>query len=176
MSDETAPPPSIKVTWLIATFLGFAIFLVIGAYSKRMTNHYADYDKQRAKQRYDTLAKVQAAENALIEPADKQGNVTAQWVDETKGTIRIPIEEAMAREVDDLKAQAPAMGNALPVPAPAAAPVPAASTTNAAPAAPAAPATNAPAGKAPAAPASPTPPASHAKPTAEKKPAPPPTH
>jgi hypothetical protein len=163
MSDETATQPRIKVKWLFATLAAFAIFLVIGAYSKRMTNDYPSYDSQRALIRYQYLATVQAAENVLIYPVDAQGKSTAEWVDEKKGTVRIPIDEAMAHEVDDLKARTPAMGNALPSTAPAPAPAPA---PGAAPAA--APAAGAPA----------TPPATPAAtpdaktPDANKKPAP----
>jgi hypothetical protein len=137
MSDETAPQPRIKFTWLIGTLAAFAIFVIIGAYSSRMTWTYTDYDQDRAAQRYATLAKLRQDEGKLINPVDAQGKPTAEWVDQTKGIVRIPIEEAMAKEIDTLKAQSPQAGAEIP----GAAPAPTApASTNAAPAKPAAPA------------------------------------
>jgi hypothetical protein len=146
MSDETASQPRIKITWLIGTLAAFAIFVVVGAYSSRMTWDYTDYDQQRAAQRYDTLKQVQHDEQALISPVDDKGNPTAVWVDQAKGIIRIPIEEAMAKEVDTLKSQPAAIGAEIPAAAPvkaapvAGAPASTVGATNAAPAKPAAPA------------------------------------
>jgi hypothetical protein len=125
MSDETAPQSRIKITWLIGTLAAFVLFVVIGAYSSRMTWTYTDYDQDRAAQRYATLAKVRHDEQALIS--------TTEWVDQTKGIVRIPIEEAMAKEIDTLKAQSPQAGAEIAVAAPA--PTTPAST-NAAPAKP----------------------------------------
>ena len=139
MPDETAPQPQIKIAWLIGTLAAFALFAVIGAYSVRMTQDYTDYDQQRADERKVTLAKVQHDENALLS--------TAEWVDQAKGAIRIPIEEAMVKEIDTLKGKPAAMGAVIPPPTPPASPAPAkptpapaAGATNAAPVAPAAPA------------------------------------
>ena len=148
MSDQTAPQPQIKITWLIGTLAALAIFAVIGGYSSRMTLNTTDYDQDRAAQRYLNLKKVQADENALLYPAvDKQGQAHAVWVDQTKGLIRLPIDEAMAAEVDTLKAQPAAVGCEIPGTTPAPAPTPAAApaTTNAAPIKPAAPAAKKPA-------------------------------
>jgi hypothetical protein len=151
MSDETAPQPPIKITWLVGTFAAFAIFAVIGAYSSRMTHDYLDYDQDRAAVRYETLGKVRHDEGALLSPVDDQGKSTAEWVDQGKGLVRIPIVEAMAKEIDTLKSQPAAAGceipGAVPAPAPAStnaapaagAPAPTAGATNAAPAKPAAP-------------------------------------
>jgi hypothetical protein len=139
MSDETVLQPRIKITWLIGTLAAFAIFVVIGAYSARMTRDYPDYDQERAAQRYVMLAQVRHDEKALIS--------SVAWVDQTKGIVRIPIEEAMAREIDTLKSQPVAMGAEIPAavppapakPAPAAIPptagAPSAGATNAAPSA-----------------------------------------
>jgi hypothetical protein len=142
MSDETVLQPRIKITWLIGTLAAFAIFVVIGAYSARMTRDYPDYDQERAAQRYVMLAQVRHDEKALIS--------SVAWVDQTKGIVRIPIEEAMAREIDTLKSQPVAMGAEIPAavpPAPAkpapAALLPSAGTTNAAPTKPSAPAATA---------------------------------
>jgi hypothetical protein len=137
MSDETASQPRIKITWLIGTLAAFALFVVIGAYSSRMTRDYPDYDQERAQERLATLATVRKAENALIDPAvDAQGKPHAEWIDQAKGVVRIPIEEAMAREIDTLKAQPVQAGGEIAVtaPAPAATP-PTAGATKAAPAA-----------------------------------------
>ena len=138
MSDETAPQPRIKIAWLIGTLAAFALFAVIGAYSVRMTQDYPDYDRQRAQKRYATLEKVRHDEQALLS--------TVAWIDQAKGSIRIPIEEAMAKEIDTLKGKPAAMGAAIPPPAPPApakpTPAPAAGapgSTNAAPVKPSAP-------------------------------------
>jgi hypothetical protein len=137
MSDETTlPQPQIKFSWLLGVFAALVLFVVIGAYSSRMTQTYTDYDETRAQARYETLATVRKAEDKLIHPVDDKGKPTAEWVDQSKGLIRIPIEEAMAREVEALKAQAPQAGCAIAQPPPASAPAPAAGgSTNAPPAA-----------------------------------------
>ena len=139
MPDETLPSqPKIKPSWLIGTFAAFALFAVIGAYSSRMTFDYTDYDQTRAQQRYDTLAKLQKDESKLINPVDDKGNPTAEWIDQGKGLIRIPIEEAMVKEVADLKAKPMQAGNVIVVPPPPAAaksaPTAPGTGTNAAPA------------------------------------------
>ena len=140
MSDATTPP-QIKISWLIGIAIAFVLFAAIGGYSARMTQDYSDYDQDRAAQRYDTLKKLQADENKQLNPVDANGKPTAIWIDQDKGIISIPIDEAMAKEVDDIKAQTPGPGNEINPPAPAPAPAPAAApSTNAAPAAPAAPA------------------------------------
>jgi hypothetical protein len=133
MSDETAPQPRIKIAWLIGTLAAFALFAVIAAYSSHMTQVYPDYDQQRAAQRYDTLNKLRHDEQAVLSPVDAQGHPTAEWVDQAKGMVRIPIEEAMVKEIDTLKAQPAAIGAEIPGAAPAAP-----ASTNAAPATPAA--------------------------------------
>ncbi len=145
MSDEIIHRPQIKITWLIGVLAAFGLFALIGAYSARMTRDYADYDQERATKRYATLAQLRQDEGKLINPVDKEGKPTAEWVDQANGIVRIPIEEAMAKEVDTLKSQVPAAGSEIPGAAPAPAP--------SAPAAPAAPAPPAPVAKAPATPA-----------------------
>ena len=122
MPDETAPQLRIKIARLIGTLAAFALFAVIAAYSARMTWVYPDYDQQRAAQRYDTLDKVRHDEQALLSPVDAQGHPTAEWIDQAKGAVRIPIEEAMAREIDTLKARPAQAGGAIPVIASAAPP------------------------------------------------------
>jgi len=129
MSDEIAPPPKVKITWLIGTFAAFALFAVIAAYSSRMTWDYPDFEQQRAADRYDTLHKLQADESKTL-------NGPVDWIDQAKGTIHIPIDEAMVRELDTLKSEPAQIGCEIPVAAPATpAAAPAAGATNAAPAA-----------------------------------------
>jgi hypothetical protein len=123
MSDEIAPQPQIKITWLIGTAAAFAIFVVIGAYSSRMTWTYSDYDQQRAEVRKANLAEVQKAENALLYPAvDANGQAHAEWANQATGIVRIPIEQAMAEEIDTLKAKPAAAGSEIPGAVPASAP------------------------------------------------------
>jgi hypothetical protein len=137
MSDVTATHSQIKITWLIGIAAALAIFSLIGNYSARMTQNTAGYEQDRAAQRYQNLASVQAAESKLLNPVDDSGKPTAIWIDQGKGIISIPIEEAMAKEVDDLKAKTCGPGCEInPAPAaPAASPA----STNAAPVTPAQP-------------------------------------
>ena len=141
MSDETAPQPRIKIAWLIGTLAAFALFALIAAYSSSKTWHTADYDGQRAIDRAETLDKLKQEATTTLTSAD--------WVDQNKKIVRIPIEEAMTKELDALKGNTVQMGALIPVAAPAAP-----ASTNAAPTAGAPPSTNA----APAAPAAPAPP------------------
>ena len=145
MAAQSAKPSSVKATWLIGTALLFTIFAFIAGYSQRMTYVYTGYDQQRAKDRLQTLAKLQADENKELSTLD--------WIDQGKQTVRIPIDTAMDKEIATLLLKPSAVGAALPVAAPApastnaapAAPVPAtaAPSTNAAPEAPTVPSTNA---------------------------------
>jgi hypothetical protein len=139
MSTELESPSSIKITWLIGVVAAFSIFAVIAWYSGHMTRAYPGYEQQRAAERYATLQKLQADENKALNPVDDKGNPTAEWIDQSKGTVHIPIDEAMVKEVETLKAQTPQMGAALPVITPAPAPAAPAASTNAAPAKPAPP-------------------------------------
>jgi len=130
MTAETASPSRIKIPWLLGTLAAFAIFAAIAAYSSRMTNDYPDFDQVQAQARYDTLAQLRDDANKTL--------TTAAWVDQDKGTVRIPIEEAMMKEVDTLKGKPAAMGAAIPgtTPTPPAATSTATAPAAAAPAAP----------------------------------------
>jgi len=152
MSEATASQSRIKISWFIWTLLAFLLFAVVGAYSSHMTRTYNDYDQQRVAERYANLTKLRAEAQQTL--------TTADWVNQDKKIVRIPIQEAMVKELDTLKAQAPQVGGVIPGAVPA--PTPA---TNAAPATPTeAPATNtAPATHAASVPAAITPPP--AKPT-----------
>jgi len=146
--SATAPNP-IKLSWFFWTPLGLALFVIIGFYSVRMTENYNSFEDMRTAARYETLHKLQADEEAIL--------TTADWVDQGKKIVRIPINEAMAEEIDVLKAKPPVVGALIPVihaaPSAPAAAAPAASSTNVPPTTKAAPATNAP----PAAPPKPVP-------------------
>jgi len=127
MSDETAPTPQVRISWIFWTLLAFTIFAIIAAYSSRMTNDYTDYDQKRAAERQTTLDKLRAEEHQTL--------TTADWVDQSKGTVRIPIDEAMAHEIANLKNKPVGSGNLIATPAAPAAATPAPASTNAAPAA-----------------------------------------
>ena len=103
MSDATSSPPRIKIAWLVGTAAAFALFALIGAYSSSMSWHYTDFDAQRAADRATTLAKLQEDENKLLTgPAD--------WIDQTKGVIHIPVDEAIPLEIESLKSESPQVG------------------------------------------------------------------
>jgi hypothetical protein len=128
----------LKYSSLLWVTLAFGIFALVAAYSARMTNDFPSYDDGRAQQRLVTKGKVDQAENALLYPTDKDGRPTAVWVDQDKGLIQVPIDEAMKHEVADLQKVPVGVGALLPgVTAPVAPPP--APATNAAPAAPAPP-------------------------------------
>lgn len=126
--DALSPTPPARLSWFFWTLLAFLVFLVAALYISRMSHDYTTYDQKRASARYETLAKLRAA--------DEKALTTADWVSQDKGVVRIPIEEAMAREIETLRAKPVQAGDPIPGATPAA--------TNAAPA---------PAAKAPPAPA-----------------------
>ena len=123
MSDTT--PISLPARWFFGIFAGLAVFAVVGIYSSRMAYETTGYDEDQAKERLARLDKLHAS--------DRKTLTTADWIDQAKGTVRIPVDEAMIEELGPLKSKSPRMGTALPVatPKPAAAPT---TATNAAPA------------------------------------------
>ncbi len=129
MSDTLTPPPPIKIRWFFGIFATFLIFVVIAVYSSQMAQDTSAVS-ERATTRYDNLAKLRAEDEKTL--------TTADWVDQTKGTVRIPIDEALPQAINTLKSKPAAMGAEIPGSKPAAAPAPApataAATTNAAPA------------------------------------------
>lgn len=127
MSDETSSSSQIKFSWFIGVLAAFVIFALIAGYSAHMTQEYPSYDKDRAEARYATLKKLQEDANKTL--------TTADWIDQAKGTVRIPITEAMAEEVETLKGESAQVGCEIVVPAAA----PATPSTNAAPVKPGAP-------------------------------------
>jgi hypothetical protein len=120
-------PTPIKFRWYFSVAAALFIFVVVGVYSSQMatdTDHTDSYDQQQAVIREAKLQKLQAT--------DHQTLTTADWVDQTKGTVRIPIDEAMPEEVAALKTKPVAAGAAIPSLAPAApAPASAPAATNA---------------------------------------------
>jgi hypothetical protein len=157
MSAVLEPTP-LKLRWYFSVAAVLFIFVVIGFYSVRMakdTDFTDGYDQQQAAIRLGKLQKMQAADQTTL--------TTADWIDQDKGTVRIPIAEAMPEEVAVLKAKPVAVGSALPVVAPAAA----APSTNAAPAAPAM--TNPAPAATNAAPTTPAAPATNVKPSTTAK-------
>jgi hypothetical protein len=138
MSDPTTAQPKVKFTWFIGIAAGFLIFVAIGTYSSRMTRDYPDYDEQQAQARVATLEKLRQDAHALLNPVnpnDPKGPPTAEWVDQDKGIVRIPIEEAMTKEVDTLKGKPAATGAEILGAVP---PPPAAAKTESGPTSPAA--------------------------------------
>jgi hypothetical protein len=103
MSEVLANPSRIKTSWFFGIFGAFLIFVVIGVYSSRMAHNVPDYDQEQAVQRYATLAKVRAS--------DEQRLTTADWVDQTKNVVRIPINEAIPEEIEALKTKPVQMSN-----------------------------------------------------------------
>jgi len=106
MTDEIAPPSSIKISWFLGVFGAFLIFVVIAAYSSRMANDTPAYDQGRAAERLAILAKQR--------DADEKTLTTADWVDQTKGTVRVPIDEAMPETITTLKAKPVQMSGVIP--------------------------------------------------------------
>jgi len=121
-------PTPIKFRWYFSVAAALFIFVIVGVYSSRMasdTDATDSYDQQQAAIREAKLAKLQQT--------DHQTLTTADWIDQTKGTVRIPIDEAMPETVAALKTKTVAIGTAIPAAAPAApAPAPAATGTPAA--------------------------------------------
>jgi hypothetical protein len=130
MSEIATPPSPIKFRWIPGLIAVFLIFVVIGVYSTRVANRTDTYDDDQAAERYDKLAKQQADDATTL--------TTADWVDQAKGVVRLPIDEAIPQEIAALKAKPEQMGAAIPGAAPAApatnAPSAGAPSTNAAPA------------------------------------------
>jgi hypothetical protein len=157
MTTDAAPLPPIKVSWIFGLLAAFLIFVVIATYSSRMARDAGDYDQQRRTERLDILKKQRESDEKTLSTAD--------WVDATKNTVRIPIDEAIPEEIITLKAKPVQMGAEIPGAKPMTPPA-APQTPNAIPAkaeneapagAPNAPSTNAAPSSAPApAPAAPT--------------------
>jgi hypothetical protein len=127
--------------WYISVAVVLLIFAVIAYQSTRVAQDTTTYDQDQARLRLEKRDKLRASDQKTL--------TTADWVDQDKGIVHIPIDEAMTQEVTALKAKPVAMGAEIPgavAPAPAAPAAPAASApaTNAAPTGTAPASTNAP--------------------------------
>jgi hypothetical protein len=113
-------PTPIQFRWYLSVAVVLFVFVIVGIYSSRMAHnadHTDGYDQQQAQERLAKLHKMQ--------DTDQKTLTTADWIDQGKGIVRIPIDEAMTEEVAVLKAKPVAIGTAIPGVAPAAAPAPA---------------------------------------------------
>lgn len=133
--------------WALAASLALILVLLLVVHGYHNESTASDYDLKQAEERVANLAKLRAQ--------DEKALTTAGWVDQDAKIVRLPITEAMSREVATLQAKPVQLGDSLPgITPPSAPPAPPATTaaTNAAPAFQQAPATNIP----PSAPAKPT--------------------
>ena len=133
--------------WYISVAVVLLIFAVIAYQSTRVAQDTTTYNQDQAKLRLEKLNKLRATDQKTL--------TTPDWVDQDKGIVHIPINEAMIQEVALLKAKPVAMGREIPgavAPAPANVPAPNAPSGQASNTpAPSTPATNAaPTGTAPA--------------------------
>jgi hypothetical protein len=139
MTDLAATSSPIKFRWILGLIAVLLVFVVIAVYSSRVADNTATYDDGQAAERYAKLAKQQADDAKTL--------TTADWVDQGKGIVRLPIDEAIPQEITALKAKPEQMGAAIPGAAPAAPATNAPSTNAAAPSTNAPPAAPAPAAK-----------------------------
>ncbi len=124
MPDISPAPTPIKFRWILGILAAFSLFALVAVYSSSMAWHHQDYDQKRAVVRYANLKALRADEAKLLSPVDAEGQPTVEWIDQAKGVVRIPINEAMVKEVETLKAKTP-QSFAVPIVAPAPAPAPA---------------------------------------------------
>ena len=103
MTMATTPFP---FRWYVGVALGLLAFAVVGVYSMRMARDTTGYDDEQARERYEKLAALQAQDAKTLGTAD--------WVDKTKGIVRIPIDEAVTQEIPVLAAKPVGMGAAIP--------------------------------------------------------------
>jgi hypothetical protein len=94
------PAPREKSIWpmFAGAFVLFALFALGVAWMLR-SGDPASYDEEaiRAKERYDILAKIQEENKSLT--------TGYGWADQAKGTVRIPLDRAMALTTAALAAQ-----------------------------------------------------------------------
>ena len=105
MHDEPAQrfqPRATFSTWLgvvlLFAFFGLLALVVIGASSRGNS-----YEKKRAKVRAEKLEALNKEKLAAI--------TTYAWVDKGKGTVRIPVQDAMRLTVAELSEKTPAPAN-----------------------------------------------------------------
>ena len=98
-------PRSTFGTWLGVVLL-FAVFALFVWAVMGMMPRGDEYEKKRAQTRFENLKKYR-------DEVDPQLNGYA-WVDQAKGSVRIPVERAMEVAVSDLAQKKPAPANPLP--------------------------------------------------------------
>ncbi len=103
-------------TWVGVVVL-FAIFGVIVLAIIGPSPRSDDYEQKRAKAREEKL-KTLRDENA-------KALTTYGWIDKAKGTVRVPIEQAMQLTIADLAQKQPAAAGPIATPAPQASAAPA---------------------------------------------------
>jgi hypothetical protein len=108
MSTITTTSPA---RWFFGIFAALAVFVIVGIYSSRMAYDTTGYDEDQAAARKAKLEKLQAADQKTL--------TTAGWVDQDKGVIRIPIDEAMTQEVETLNTKPVQAGQEIPGTVPA---------------------------------------------------------
>jgi hypothetical protein len=106
MSTATVTPAPAKVSWYFTVAAVLFLFVLVGLYSARIAHETTGYDDEQAQIRLATLHKMQ--------DTDRKTLTTADWIDQDKGIVRIPIFEAMTEEVPVLAAKPLAMGTAIP--------------------------------------------------------------
>jgi len=166
-TSPNIPPRFGTLKWYAFGLLIFLLGVVATVVLIRQMGDTDAYEQERAKKRKEARQKIETEAKELL--------TKSAWVDQGKGTVRIPLDDAMALEIVALKQKQPrpaayAVGAAVPVPASATA-APASAPKAAAPATPAAPKSGAPAAAKPAAtpaPASTPAPAPAAQPTSPK--------
>jgi hypothetical protein len=107
MSETIAnPAPTIRASWIFGILAALLIFVVIASYSSRMASDGTDIDQKRVAERIDILKKQREA--------DEKALSTADWIDQAKGTVRIPIDEALPETITALKAKPVQAGAEIP--------------------------------------------------------------
>ena len=107
MSETIAnPAPTIRASWIFGILAALLIFVVIASYSSRMASDGTDIDQKRVAERIDILKKQREA--------DEKALSTADWIDQAKGTVRLPIDEALPETITSLKAKPVQAGAEIP--------------------------------------------------------------
>lgn len=115
--DPAAKPPSRLALWLFFAAAMALLLLFWGATAWLAHGRGGDADPEeaaRAEFRAKTLAELRADNAKKLE--------TYAWVDRAKGSVQIPIEEAMKLVVADINNTRPRPAYPVATPAPAAAP------------------------------------------------------